>query len=748
MFFLFRYFLASFFFSLLFFCSAIKAELIEKINVIGNNRISSETIIIFSELRENQEINDNSLNEALKKLYKSNFFKNVSLLFNDGVLSIEVIENPIIENIFYNGVKSNNIREQILKELELKPRVSYNENLLESDKIKILSSLRNLGFYFSEVLVDVNQLDDNKININYDIKLNEKSKIKKITFLGDKIYKDSKLKNIIISEEYKFWKIISSKKYLNENLISLDTRLLKNFYLNNGYYNVDIASAFAKISDDDNFELIFTINPNNKIFFNEIELSLPDSFDPSHFSDLQIIFDKLKDQPYSIISLEKIINEIDKITLNEEYVSVKVNLNENIVGDKLNIDFFINEAEISYVNKINIFGNNITREDVFRNQFEIDEGDPFNEILYNKSLNNLKSLNFFQDVKSTVIETDDKNKIINITVEEKPTGEIMAGAGFGTSGGTAVFGIKENNYLGKGVSIDTNLSINSNTIKGIMSINNPNILNSDNSGYFSMQTLETDKLKDFGYKTNKTGFKFGTGFEYLDDLNLSIGSSTFFEKIETDSSASVRQKKQQGDYFDIFFTLNTDLDKRNKRFQTSDGFRSYYSLDMPLISDTNSMMNSYEFDYFLSLYENNISTFSFSLQNIFSISNDDVKLSERLYAPLKKLRGFEAGKVGPKDGNDFVGGNYFSSLNATTTLPQFFSNAQNTDFIIFFDAANLWGVDYDSSIDKSNKIRTSLGLGIDWFTPIGPLSFSISQPLTKSSTDVTETFRFNLGTTF
>jgi len=148
------------------------------------------------------------------------------------------------------------------------------------------------------------------------------------------------------------------------------------------------------------------------------------------------------------------------------------------------------------------------------------------------------------------------------------------------------------------------------------------------------------------------------------------------------------------------------------------------------------------------LYENNITSFSLTLSAANSITGDDVKLSERLFIPSSNLRGFEYGKVGPKDGSDFVGGNYISTLNLQSNLPYLFENAQNLDMLLFFDAANIWGVDYDSSIDDSNKIRSSIGVGLDWFTPIGPVNFSLSEVLSKGDSDVTESFRFNIGTTF
>ena len=199
---------------------------------------------------------------------------------------------------------------------------------------------------------------------------------------------------------------------------------------------------------------------------------------------------------------------------------------------------------------------------------------------------------------------------------------------------------------------------------------------------------------------------------------------------------------------DTFINFDFDYDKRNQKFQTTEGFRSYYSLNLPIISDKNTLTNTYSYNHFSELYEDNISNFSIYLKAANSLTGEDIKLSERLYIPSSKLRGFEAGKVGPKDGEDYVGGNYVSTINFSSTLPALLENVQQMDLLVFFDAANIWGVDYSSSLSDSSKIRSSFGIGIDWFTPIGPLNFSLSQPISKASTDVTETFRFNLGTTF
>ena len=727
----------------------LRSDEIKKIEFFGNDRIPNETILMFSEIKIGDNIDEEALNQVLINLYNSNFFKDVKVELVKNILKITVSENPLIEQIKFEGIKAKKILESIKEDLLLKSRTSYNEVIAKNDLKKMKSNLKGIGYFFSEVDLFVEDLDNNKVNLVYKINLGNKSKIKKIKFIGDKRFKDSKLKNVIISEEYKFWKFVSGRKYLNENVIEFDKRLLTNFYLNKGYYNVKINSSFAKLLEDDSFELIYNIESNDKFYFNNLKLNLPTDYNYDNFNKIDNLFKKLKGEPYSLNSVNNIIEEIELIVLDEQFESTTASVEELIESDKINLTFNIQESERYNVERINIYGNNITREDVIRNNMYIDEGDIFNEILTKKSENNLKALNIFKTAKIDVIKgSSDKSKIIEIEIEEKATGEVMAGAGFGTSGAAIQFGVKENNYLGRGVKFNSDLSLSEDSIKGSIGVTNPNFNNSDKSVSFSLESSETDKLNTFGYKTNKSGFAIATNFEYFKNLNFGLGTSSFYESIETDSTASIRQKKMEGDYWDTFIKLNLDYDKRNQKYRTSKGFRSFYNLDLPVISETSTLTNTYDYKYFTELFEDNITTAGFLIKSANSIVNEDIKLSERLFVPSRKLRGFEYGKVGPKDGDDYIGGNYLTSINFNTTIPQLFPNAQNFDFLFFVDAANVWGVDYDSSIDNNNSIRSSIGLSIDWMTVVGPLNFSLAQPITKSNTDVTETFRFNLGTTF
>jgi outer membrane protein insertion porin family len=721
----------------------------EKIIVNGNERISNETILVFSGIQENKVLDENSINEILKKLYKSGFFKDVTIKIENNNLIINVLENPIIQTVFIEGIKRKKTVESLYEVLSLKNRSSYNSTFIKKDEVAILNFLKDNGYYFSDVTSFYEDLGDNKIDLFYRIKLGEKAKISKISFIGDKKFKDSTLKNIIISEEFKFWKFLSGKKFLNENLINYDKKLLNNFYKNKGFFNILIESSFANYLDNNNFEIIYNISSGKKFYFNEFNLNLPIDYESTNFEQLDKIFNGLKGENYSLNSIDKILKEIDKIVLNEQFEFLKSSVIESIEDNLINLTFNISESDKFYVQKVNIFGNNITLEEVIRNNLLIDEGDPYNELLYAKTVNNLKALNFFSKVESEILNNPNENKkIINITVEEKPTGEIMAGAGFGTNGGTVAFGVSENNFLGRGIEFSSDISVSAESLKGLISLNNPNFNGSNRSLNASLESTITDRLTDFGYKSNKTGFSLGSAFELYDDLYWNTGISSYVEKLETDNTASASMKKQEGSYFDTFFNHTFTFDKRNQKYRASDGYISRFTQNVPLISDSYTLTNTYDYKIYNEWLKENIFTIGFFAKTATALSGKDVKLSDRLYLPASKLRGFESGKIGPKDGADYVGGNYAASINLATSLAQILPNSQNTDVSIFFDVANVWGIDYDSSLSDESKIRSSLGIVLDFLTPIGPLNFSLSQPITKGKNDITESFRFNLGTTF
>ena len=734
-----------------FLLSSASSEILQKIEISGNKRISDQTIIVFSEIKIDEEITKSKLDEVIKKLYKTNFFRNINLSFVNQTLFLKVEENPIIENLQIIGIKKQSLVEFIKGKLQLAEMKSFNEELLTTDVNLIYNILKTNGYYFANISTSKNINNElNTIDLKIDVELGEKAKIKKIVFLGEKVFKEKRLKEVIVSEEHKFWKFISRNVYINQELINLDKRLLSNYFKNNGYFNVKIENSFVEFDKNSNFNLIYNITPGKKYFFNEFSLNLPSNYDVKLFKNITKKFSKLKGDTYSLLKINNLLDDINDIALSKQYEFINASILEKIEGDKINFDINISESEKFYIEKINITGNFSTLEEVIRNNLIVDEGDPFNEILFNKSVNNIQSLGIFKKVKTDIKDgTKDSFKEINIDVEERPTGEISLTAGFGTTGETIGAGIKENNFLGKGIKLNTNLELTSESIKGQFIYAKPNFNYSDNTLFTSVKSSTSDFLTNSGYKTSEIGFSLGTKFEQFQNIFLSPEVDFLIEDLETSDKASTILKKQEGSYTDLYFNYSINQDLRDKRFRTESGYVTIFSQELPLVSDNAEFANAFEITNYkkLSSTSDMVGKISFFGKTITGL-NDDVRISKRLKVPSYRLRGFERGKVGPVENNDYIGGNHITSLNLSATLPNIVEGLDNLDVGVFIDAANVWGVDYDSSIDDKSKLRSSTGVALNLMTPVGPLSFSFANALTKASTDKTETFRFNLGTQF
>ena len=738
---------------LVFLISNSFSQIISEVNIIGNKRISKETILVLGNLKPGNKYSNDELNNSIKKLYDTNFFKEISLNLDSEILTITLIENPIIEDIEIEGIKRDSLKKEVLDKMFLKNRTSFTESALQKDIIIIKNILKTNGYFFADVVSSKLKNDDlNSVRLKLDVSQGSKSKINKISFIGDKKIKKKKLLDVIVSEEHKFWKFISNTVYLNEALINLDKRLLDNYYKNLGFYNVKVLSSYAEFNKKGNFNLIYNIDAGDYYYFNNIKLDLPLDYNVEDFNKIKKTFTKLKGEKFSLNDLNKILSEIDRIASLRLYDFIDAEVDEQIVeNNKINLTFRIKDSNKFYVEKINILGNHTTIEEVVRNKLIVDEGDPLNTLLYNKSLDNIKSLNIFKNVKGEVKDGSTEDlKIIDIAVEEAPTGEISLAAGVGTSGSTIGGGITERNFLGKGINLRSFLELSEDSVKGEFVYAKPNFAYSENTLFTSLSSTTNDKLSDFGYKVSELGFSVGTEFEQYENLFFSPKIQTTKEDLETNVNASKSLKKQEGNYTDFYFNYGLTYDLRDSKYQPKSGNRTSFYQELPMVSDFNEINNTFIFTQYKSLNRESdmIGKASLYLNAINSLDDSDVRISKRGYVPYNRLRGFERGKIGPIENNDYIGGNYVTALNISTNLPNILRTVEIADFSLFVDMANVWGVDYDSSLDDSNSLRSSTGVAMDLTTPIGPLSFSLSQPITKKSTDKTESFRFNLGTTF
>jgi len=724
------------------------SEVVKKVNVQGNNRISSETIIIFGDIAIGKNYEESDISLLIKKLYETSFFTNISVELANNKLTIAVEENPIVNSVIFKGEKTGKFKKRILELLHVRENTSFVRNLIERDINQIKSFYKELGFYFVNIDVEIEKLEKNSLNLIYSIEKGEKAKISKIYFLGDKKFRDKKLRDIITSEEAKFWKFLSRNVYLHQGRIEMDKRLLINYYKNKGYYEVDLVSSNVEYSEGEGFILTYSINAGKRYKFKKIFADVSKALDNSAFFPLASEFNKLVGEYYSQKKLNSLLEKIDKLSEQKELQFINHSVLETLDGNGVVVKINIFEGKKFVIEKINIAGNTVTNDSVIRGELLVDEGDPYSALLVNKSINKIKGRRIFSEVTpKTLPGSSEDYKILEITVKEKSTGEIMAGAGIGTDGTTFMFSVTENNWLGKGINLASVLNLSEEKISGNIAVTDPNYHFSGNSVSAAFDVSQSDKTATSGFRSSRTGGSLGVSFEQYENIYLSPSIDIVHENIETESTASTAIKKMDGDYFNSNFTYGLTIDKRNQSWQPTEGYKASFFQGLPLIQDSSAIINRFNISNYHDFSEDIIGSLKFQFRAIYG-TDGDVRVTERQYISSKRLRGFVRGKVGPKDGDDWVGGNYVTGLSAEAALPNLLPESYKTDIGLYLDTGNVWGVDYNDSVDDSNKIRSSVGIAANVFTPIGPLSWTFSQAITKASTDSTETFNFNIGTSF
>ncbi len=728
--------------------NTVSAEIIKKIEITGNERVSDETVKVYGGIEINQDIDNFKISEIIKNLYSTNFFADINISVNNQTLFIKLEEHPVINEIIIVGEEAKKYKEAIKKEIKSKKNGPFVKSLISDDEITIKKLYSSLGFNFLEIKSKVETFPKKRVNVYFEIEKGERTRISKINFKGDKKIRDRRLRDIITSQEKKFWKVLSRNTYLKETNLLLDKRLLTNYYKSIGYYDVKVLSEIVEVKEDFNAEITFNINAGTRYKISKISTKVDPVLDKKIFLPLNKIYKKSIGEYYSPFTVKKLLDELDLIISNEDLQFIEHNVNEILNEDTIELVINVLEGSKIIVEKIEILGNTVTNETVIRSALLLDEGDPYSKVKIDKSISQIKSKGIFASVKETITDgTIPNSKNIKIVVEEMPTGEISAGAGVGTDGGSFSFNIRENNWLGKGVTLQASADVSAESLKGSLSFTDPDFNFTGQELTYFLKNIKNDKSES-GYENNVFGAGVSMSYEKYKNIFFSPGIGITFDDLTTDDTASTLLKKQAGSSTDLMFDYSLSTDKRNRKFMPTAGhFTSFYQ-EIPIYSDQPHLKNRFSTNHYKEFSEDIVGAIKFSATAVNAISDDDVRLSQRLDLPSRNLRGFASGKVGPKDGDDFIGGNYTSSLNLEANFPNFFPEKSNAEIGLFLDAGNVWGVDFSDTIDDSNEIRSTLGINTSWLSPAGPLSFIFSKNISKASTDVDQSFNFRLGTTF
>ena len=728
------------------------------ISIYANNLIiNGLSKLTIKDLQTQTNINlkkisysDDEINTLLKDLYKSDLI--FDLTYNkDNVNHVLFIqENKLIEEIFINGNQRFE-DELILQNLKMKKNRFINKDYISNDINTIKSIYSMKGFNKISVVVTTERFSSDRLNLIYDIIENEQSQIESISFIGNKTFSDRYLLSLINTKARNFYNIFTSGSNLNIDNFTFDMNKIKSFYKQKGFFDVEVSYNINE-SSLNKYIVNFFINEGERLKLADIKMDIQKSENPQQINKYYNKFiNRLSknnffyDQNTIDDFLDKINNLlIDNNNFNYIYVSnleKKLDIN-NLLITKKNI-------KPLRINKINIIGNDITKDITIRSKLPFEPGDYVNSNLLNTTKNDLLRYKYINTVSIIEQTTDDKTDI-NVEINEnKKTGQVLAGGSFsGDSGAGVTVSLKDYNIFGSGNSIDSNFTANQeNTLFKISFIqyplSSPNIRNS-----YSIFNTENDLTNSFGFKTNEQGIGYSLNFDYNEEFRVNTGFS--FKKSDRHSAKlnTLSINDNIGDY-DIY-SLNISLkqDNTNNILYPTDGVMNsiYFEYSPKDISDDS---------YYKAIIKSDIYRKSKNSNRFVFLSND-IGIADSLEGNLSTVnafslgglnfKGFDYRGIGTKVDGIYIGGNKFFTSTIGYGGSFIFDDKDNINTKLFYSLGSIWDSDYTNNNDLD--LRSSLGLSFDILTAIGPISFSYAIPVDKNKNDRTSNFNFSIGTSF
>lgn len=731
-----------------------KAQVVESVQVTGNQRIESDTVRSYMTLQPGSEFNASKIDQSLKTLFTTGLFADVTIRREGNTLIVNVVENPIINQVSFEG--NSAIKDEALDtEVRLKPRIVYTRARVQDDLKRIIEVYRRSGRFAATVEPKVIQLPQNRVDLVFEIKEGSVTGIRQIYIIGNKRFSDSRLRSEVSTQVSRWWNILASRDNYDPDRLVFDREQLRRFYLSHGYADFRVVSAVAELTRDrEEFFITFVVDEGPLYEFGTIDIKTElEKIDPEPLRD------KLKSLPGELYNAKMIDDTVEELTyatgeLGYAFVDIRPKINRQKEARKIDIVYQINEGPRVYVDKINIEGNVRTLDRVIRREFRLVEGDAFNTAKLNRSRSRIRGLNFFGEVEITQTpgEAPDRT-IVNVEVKEKSTGQLSFGVGFSTTESViADISIAERNLLGKGQFLRASAQASSLTQQYELSFSEPYFMNRQVAAGFDLFQIRNDYSDFASFNTEQTGFTLSVGAPLSEYAGARLRYSLRQDKI---SGAPINAS------IFILDALGTDVTSLvGYRFTYQDvdddldphrGFTFTFLQDFAgLGGDVKYVRTEGEAKYFYPVGEEVVANASIVSGYIEGIGQP-VRLNDRFFKGGRSFRGFETAGIGPRDQftDDALGGQayYIGTLQMTFPLglPEEFGILGN----VFTDAgAVAIPVEKGFGVDNSNSPRVTVGFGVAWDSPFGPIRLDLAKPIVKEDFDKTEAFRFDVGTRF
>ncbi len=749
-----KIYLGTFAFSLLASTSSLAASTyISDIKVTGLERVEPETVISYIDITAGNNVSDDKLNEALKNLYATGLFEDISINVKDnGTMFIDVAENPVISQILFEG--NDELDDAMLEsELRLAPRSTYSRAKVQEDVRRILEVYRRSGRYATVVNPEIIRRDQNRVDLIFNINEGPLAVIDKINFIGNEHYSSSELQEVIMSKESRWYRIFSSSENYDAEKTNYDKELLRRFYLKRGYADFRVVSAVAELSPDKkSFTVTFVVDEGDRYKIRDVDI-ISDISDVNA-DDFKKFIEVERGNKYNSNDIDDTVTVLTDELGKKGYAFVEVtpDINKDTSTGEADVTFHIREGARFFVDRINIKGNTRTYDKVIRRELRIEEGDAFNASKIKDSRRNVENLDYFEKVEINTTPKDGNRADLDIDVKEKSTGYFNVGIGFSTVNGALIrTGITENNFRGVGQRLGFDVAVSQKSQDFDLSFTEPYFLGRRLRAGIDLFHSRQDYQDESSYDSQVSGGRLRTGWNYTDNLSQQLRYTLKQEEItDVGEYASKYIKDEKGKYTNSSIGTTIVYDKRDSAMFTKEGY--FLSLGSD-IAGAGGDEKYVKFDGKAYWYHTMADYYTLKLfanaGMIEAYGDESVRLTNRYHLGGYTMRGFEAGGIGARDKytNDALGGNWMVYSGAEFGFPIGLDEL-GISAHVFTDVGMLGKPDNLNTNDiyYSDSPRVSVGFGFQWLSPMGQIDVDFGFPIVKEEYDETEVFRLNFGT--
>lgn len=728
---------------------------LQSIVIQGTQRIEVETVKSYMTITEGDVYDADRVNRSLKALFNTGLFADVAIRREGSQLIVRVVENPIINRIAFEGNRRLK-DEQLTSEVQLRPRTVYTRTKVQSDVKRILELYRRNGRFAATVEPKIIQLEQNRVDLVYEISEGQPTYVRRISFVGNRRYDEDRLREILQTKEERWYRFLSSDDTYDPDRVTYDRELLRRFYLKRGFADFRVASAIAELTPNrEGFFITYTIEEGDRYKFGKSTINA--SIKDLKAEELQPLVVSEEGDWYNADQVEDIVQKLtDAVgTKGFAFVDVRPQVNRNRETKTIDIAYDIQEGPRVFVERIDITGNVRTLDKVIRREFRLIEGDAFNSAKLRRSRQRLKDLNFFEKAEVTNVpsETAPDRTIIKVDVQEKATGELTFGVGWSSQIGPMIeASLRERNLLGRGQDIKLSGMLGLRRTSIELSFTEPYFMEREVAAGFDIFAIDRKLQQQSSYNANTIGGDVRVGYQFSETLRQDWRYTLKQDEVKSVNTTSAYVLDQIGTRVTSSILQMMTYDRRDSRIEPTEGFFIRGSTEgAGLGGDVQFVRGGISGGQYFTLTDRVILGLTGSGTYIAGLGQR-VRITDRMYAGGDSLRGFATGGVSPRDKStgDAIGGVWMATGSAQVKFPIGLPEEFGVLGEAFTDVGTVGPTDVENTVgvNQSSALRASVGVGVSWKSPMGPVAVDIGIPVTKQDFDKTELFKFNFGTKF